>query len=400
MTTGRRYRILMFAREFPNPAKPRSGLWALGQALALRAHADLRVIAPVPRVPPVPVWGLWKALRSVPGERSENGLAVYHPRQLVGLGQTLFEIEGETYLGAVRELVRRLRADWPPDALHAHFVYPDGYAAARLSEEIGVPFFVTEHAFWSPGMDAHPRVREKAIWTSRRAARVVAVSEALRRSIVERAGNPENVTVIPNGVDVSVFFREGAPEATGPVSLLYVGWLTYHKGLDVLVRAMPAILGGLPDARLTVVGESLFRSQRRQERRIRALAERLGVAARIRFAGGKSPSEVARAMNAAALVVVPSRRESFGTVVVEAMACGRPVVATESGGPDELITPDVGLLVPPGDSEALAGAVIEVARNLDRYDAQRIRSRAVDSYSWPVVAERIASLYRQSLKGD
>jgi glycosyltransferase involved in cell wall biosynthesis len=399
MTTGRRFRILLLAREFPSSAKPRTGLWALGQAQALRAHADVRVMAPVPCAPPLPVRGLWKALREVPRERNENGLTIYHPRHLVGLGQTLYGIEGETYFRAVRKLVRRLRAEWPPDALHAHFVYPDGYAAARLSEEIGVPFFVTEHAFWSPGMDAHPRVRDKAIWTSSGAARVVAVSEALRRSIVESGCDPDRVIVIPNGVDVSTFSRGGNPETAGALSLLYVGWLTYHKGLDVLVRAMPSILRGRSDARLTVVGESLFRTQRRQERRIRALAEELGVASRIRFAGGMSPPEVAREMNAAALVVVPSRRESFGTVIVEAMACGKPVVATESGGPVDLITPEVGLIVPPGDPEALAAAVVEVARNRNRYDARRIRSRAVESYSWPVVAERIASLYRQSLNG-
>jgi glycosyltransferase involved in cell wall biosynthesis len=398
MTTGRRYRILLLAREFPNPAKPRSGLWALGQAHALRAHADLRVIAPVPRVPPFPVWGLWRALRAVPRERSENGLTIYHPRQLVGLGQSLYELEGETYLRAVRKLLRHVRAEWPPDALHAHFVYPDGYAAARLSEDLGVPFFITEHAFWSPGMDAHPRVRDEAIGCARRAARVVAVSEALRRSIVECAGDPGNVVVIPNGVDVSVFSRDGAPQTTAPLSLLYVGWLTYHKGLDVLVRAMPSILRARADAELTVVGESLFRTQRRQEREIRALAERLGVASSIRFVGGKSPPEVARAMNAAAVVVVPSRRESFGTVIVEAMACGRPVVATESGGPKDLITPGAGLLVPPEDPEALASAVIDVAGNLDRYDPERIRSRAVESHSWAVVAERIASLYEQELR--
>lgn len=397
MNTRRRFRILLLAREFPNRAKPRSGLWALGQAQALRAHADLRVVAPVPRVPPGPVWGLWKSLRAVPRERSENGLPIYHPRQLVGLGQTLYRFEGETYLRAVRGLLHRLRAEWSPDALHAHFVYPDGYAAARLSEEIGIPFFITEHAFWSPGLSAHPRVREKAIWASRRATRMIAVSDALRRSIVEHAGNPDNVVVIPNGVDVSVFSRSGSPRRSDPLSLVYVGWLTYHKGLDVLVRAMPSILRERPDAHLTVVGESLFRPQRRQERRIRELAERLGVAPHIRFVGGVSPPEVAQAMNAAAVVVVPSRRESFGAVIVEAMACGRPVVATESGGPEELISPESGLVVPPGNPEALAGAVLDVARNLDRYDPQRIRSRAVQSYSWAVVAEKIASLYRERL---
>ncbi|HEY7574516.1 MAG TPA: glycosyltransferase [Thermoanaerobaculia bacterium] len=397
MTTPGRFRILLLAREFPNPAKPRSGLWALGGARALQEHADLRVVAPVPRVPPVPVWGLWKALRAVPRERSEGGLLIYHPRQFVGLGQSLYEFEGETYLRTVRNLLRRLRADWVPDALHAHFVYPDGYAAARLSEELGIPFFITEHAFWSPGMDAHPRIRDEAVSCARRAARVVAVSEALRRSIVDCAGNPGNVVVIPNGVDVSVFSRDGAPETRDSLSLLYVGWLTYHKGLDLLVRAMPSILRERPDAQLTVVGESLFRTQRRQEREIRALAERLGAAPRIRFAGGKSPAEVARAMNAAAVVVVPSRRESFGTVIVEAMACGRPVVATESGGPKDLITPEAGLLVPPEDPEALASAVVDVARNLDRYDPERIRARAVECYSWPVVAEKIASLYAEAL---
>lgn len=397
----RRLRLLILAREFPSPAKPHTGLWVESQARALVRHAgmDVRVIAPVPRVPPVPVSGLWAALKRVPAERDSDGLQIYHPRQWVGLGQALIDWEGATYVRAVRGLARRLRVEWPFDAIHAHFVYPDGYAGARLAEQLGIPLVVGEHAFWQPWLGARPRIRAKALFAAHRAARVIANSEALRRSIVAVTGGHEKVEVIPNGVDVDVFSTDGASPPRA-LELLYVGWPTYHKGLDILIRALPAIVRARPDARLMVVGGSIYRTQRHQEREIRALAAELGVTSRIAWTGPLTPPEIAARMRASTLLVSPSRRETFGAVIVEAMACGRPVVATRSGGPEEIVTPEVGVLVPRDDPQALAAGILEVAAHSERYDPRVIRARAVERYGWETVARRLARVIEEVVGGN
>jgi glycosyltransferase involved in cell wall biosynthesis len=113
---------------------------------------------------------------------------------------------------------------------------------------------------------------------------------------------------------------------------------------------------------------------------------------------GKRPNtEIPLWMNACDLVVLPSLSEGFGVVLIEAMACGKPVVATRCGGPEEIVTPETGILVPPGDEIALAKALHDVLSDQQRFDPQEIRRRAVDNYAYGNIASRITAVYREVL---
>src|SRR5262249_62336963 len=124
--------------------------------------------------------------------------------------------------------------------------------------------------------------------------------------------------------------------------ILYVGVLNFNKGLDVLLHATQKLVQRQPEARLILLGGFFYRNTRLQAQCIQRLAHDLGLDAHVEFVGMKPPAEVARYMQESALLVLPSRRESFGSVLVEALACGTPVVATRCGGPEDIVNDSVG----------------------------------------------------------
>jgi glycosyltransferase involved in cell wall biosynthesis len=129
------------------------------------------------------------------------------------------------------------------------------------------------------------------------------------------------------------------------------------------------------------------------------LSHELGVSDRVRFVGRKPLRELVAAMQESALLVLPSRHESLGMVLVEALACGTPVVATRCGGPEDIVDDDVGLLVPPEDPTALADGLAQTLGSLDRYEPAVLRERTLARFGSHAVSERLAALYREALAG-
>ncbi len=123
----------------------------------------------------------------------------------------------------------------------------------------------------------------------------------------------------------------------------------------------------------------------------------LGLADRVEYAGKKPTPELVRYMQESALLVLPSRRESLGLVLAEALACGTPVVATRCGGPEDIVTDDVGVLVPPEDPEALAAGIEQALAQRDRFDARQLRAHALEHFGFDSVARRLEAVYREAL---
>src|SRR5262249_32619426 len=151
-------------------------------------------------------------------------------------------------------------------------------------------------------------------------------------------------------------------------------------------RALRQLLDRRRDLRLVLVGGNFYRRTRRQEEQLHRLAQELGVRDRVDFVGMKSPHEVADLMRQSSLLVLPSRAESFGLVLVEALACGIPVVATRCGGPADIVTDQVGSLVPPEDVEALALAIDRVLTDRTQYRAAHLRAYALEHFAWEQIA--------------
>jgi L-malate glycosyltransferase len=176
-----------------------------------------------------------------------------------------------------------------------------------------------------------------------------------------------------------------------------VGFVNRTKGVDVLLRAMRVLLDRRPRSRLVLVGGGFYRDTRRQGDQLQRLAVELGVQSQVQFVGMKTPVEVAACMRESALLVLPSRRETFGSVLVEALACGTPVVATRCGGPEDIVNEKVGQLAPPEDVPALAGAMEHVLAHRDEYDPTELRTYALERFSWELVARRTMDLYMEAV---
>lgn len=281
------------------------------------------------------------------------------------------------------------------DLIHCHMSWTSGYVGARLKEEFDVPYLLTVHANrnWFQEQLDSDNDRLTRAWTD--ADRLIRVN---RRDRSKLEPYNDDVVHVPNGYDTDIFERvptESARERLGiggdtPV-VFALGTLKPRKGFQHLMRAMTRVRDAETNARLVIGGQGGMRDE------LESLAEELGIADRTELLGYVESETLNDWMNAADLMVLPSYSESFGVVQLEAMACGTPVVATENGGSEEVITSDdYGLLVEgPESHDELADAVLEA---LDRdWDADAIEAYA-NEFTWENVCEEIADLYVEVLE--
>jgi glycosyltransferase involved in cell wall biosynthesis len=386
--------VLVLARSYPNDELPSLGLWTERPTVLLQeSGCDMQVVSPVPYCPPLPSIGplrQYTRFRRVRRSETRNGVAVLHPRFVVGPGTTLYATEASAYHRGIVDEADRLHEERPFDLIHAHFIYPDGAVAHRLASRWGIPFVVTEHAPWTGWLDRRG-VARAALPAARAATTIMAVSRSVERTIRAYAGDEPRVEVVPVGVDTALFRMPSAPRI--PDQILFVGFLNHMKGIDVLLDAIALLRDGELAGRAVLVGGGFYRNTRKQEETLRRRAEELDLGDRVTFAGRKPPAEVARLMAESAVVVLPSRAESFGAVLVEALACGTPVVATSCGGPEDIVSPEVGELVPVGDSRALADALYRTLTGPARYEPARLREYAQSRFDWQTVVGKIEDVY-------
>jgi len=395
VTGHRRLRVLVLSRSYPSDVLSTLGLWVEQPTVLLAERCDLQVVSPIPYFPPLPAVGplrQYVRFRRIPKSETRRGIAVRRPRFLAGPGRSLYAYEARAQELGIRRAVDRLHADFPFDLIHAHMIYPEGAVAHRLSQRYGVPFVVSEHAPWTERWFRRTRVRREALAAARAASFLLPVSTSVRRTMAAYGIDDDRMHVVPVGVDGDVF-RPGRPEDRRDGQVLYVGWINYTKGIDVLLRAMDLLRRRASPARLVLVGGALYRHTRLQEEKLRRLADSLGLEDSVTFVGRKPQHEVARMMAESAVVVLPSRAESFGAVLVEALACGTPVVATRCGGPEDIVVDGVGVLVSPEDSEGLADGISQFLGYRTDYEGGRLREHALSNFGLDVVTDRLFDVY-------
>ena len=395
-TRTRATRILLFSTVFPNAAQPTHGLFVRERMRGLPADAvEVRVVAPTPWFPFVS--GLRPGLRPrVPREEVQDGAPVLHPRFLSFPG-LLKCLDGLLLFLSTLPTLVRLRREFRFDVIDAHFVYPEGLAAALAGLVFRVPVVITLRGML-PLLAPYRLRRPQLRFALRRAARIVAVSESLRRDAVALGVPAERVRVIGNGVDPGLFHPLDRTESRralglakyGPL-LVSVGTLAPRKGFHLVMEAVAKLKKNWPSLRFAVVGGN--GTEGAMEAELRALADRLGIAGRVIFAGPRPAGELARWYSAADLFVLASGHEGCPNVVLEALACGTPVVATPVGDVPELISPASGLLVERKVESIVAGLEAALQRAWDR---EAIAGR-LSGRSWQVVGREAAEELREAV---
>jgi glycosyltransferase involved in cell wall biosynthesis len=387
--------ILVVSTLLPSSVEPERSTFNWEQVRALAGLVPLIAVAPVPWTPPVPARRAWERFRLVPGCETVDGIEVHHPRYLV-VPRRARAVQGWSYARRLDDVISSLSARFPPDAIFATWAYPDLYAATRVGHRRRLPVIGKVHGSdlnLLPGLGLERRIRAALS----AADRVVAVGETLRRTAVALGAPTERTVVVRNGIDLERFAprdRRNARAALGlPLDgelLLYVGRLTPEKGPDLLIDALGALAARRPAVQLALVGAGSL------EPALRRRAESLGLGQRCRFVGRRRQTEVARWLNAATLLVLPSRAEGVPNVLLEAVASGTPVVATRVGGVAEALEEGVaGLLVPPGAPPALAHAI---AMALDRAFAPHAVRATLRAQSWAASARGILGALQEGIR--
>lgn len=385
-------KVLVLSHLYPNSYTRASGIFVHNQLRFLREHCAIEVAAPVPWFP-FPGFGRWSACRRVPRVEVVDGLRICHPRRLALPRRIHLSGQWRFHLRALERCNFEV-----PDLVHAHCAYPDGRAAVEYGARNGKPVVITVHGFdikSLPRLD--PRWRLLTVEALERADAVVAVSRDLRNDVLELGIGAEKVRWIPNGVDCRLFSAAVSRRpGEGGWRLLYVGRFVEEKGLRVLLEALAKLRRRRSDVSLTLVGGHPATGTSEP---FLPLVAALGLSDCVEFRDAVPPGEMPRHMAASDLVVLPSFYDSFGIVLIEAMACGLPVVATRCGGPEEMVDDATGRLVAVGDSGDLAEGILAVLEEYGAYDREEIRRRAGERYDYRRVAARIHALYEEVLGG-
>ncbi len=273
-----------------------------------------------------------------------------------------------------------------PDIIHSHLAYPAGFLGTIIQKRKKIPNVLTEHTWISKYFRSWVH-KQCVLYTLKNAAAVVSVSNALMDNI----GNycKRSIAVVPNVIDVDRF-KISEKTKKGKINIGLLGGLgNYRKGLDILLKAI-SILND-KDFLLHIGGDGQLLGH------FKNMAKELMVEDRCKFYGGLQPSEILEFYSSIDLFVLASRDETFGVVIIEAMACGIPVIATKCGGPEEIITDDTGILVDKEDPEALARAISFMADNMSSYNSVQIRKYAYEKYGKAAFVENITKLYHHLL---
>ncbi|MES2269275.1 MAG: glycosyltransferase [Pseudomonadota bacterium] len=361
-------RVLMLSTLFPDISRPNFGVFVERQAreLASRPEAYVTVVAPI-GIPPWPLSNAdhYQPLTRLPEKERWRDLTVYRPRFPI-LPKIGGRFNVATMTHAIMPLIRRLHGERPFDVIDASFFYPDGPVAANIAKALGIPFSVKAR-----GADIHhwghaPATRKAVLRAGTQAAGLLAVSGAMKRSMVALGMDPDKIAVHYTGVDLDRFAimdRAAAKselDLAGPV-VLSVGALIPRKGQDLLICALPS----LPDVTLILIGEGPERGN------LQSLAERLGVADRVGILGAVPHDRLPQFLAAADVMALPSASEGLANAWVEALACGAPIVISDVGGARELVDrPEAGRIVGREPTE-IAAAVRELIDNPPDREATR-----------------------------
>lgn len=399
-TSAPKMKILIVTEMWP----PHSGTFVVEQIKSLAPFISIVVVVLVPNPPN---WRRYRSRRSPLTEMPEG------PQLMPGFGAqvVIYYLQYHTipelgkYLNSIqayRVLLKFLQQHKSFDFIHAHFAYILGYAAVRAAQQLHLPVVVTAHGsdinYYTRRTPTNWAAAWPTIWGLRHATAVTVVCEDLREKILSFNVPAERMTIIPAGVQENIFFPRGEKKSLRQqlklsekdTILLFVGNLIPVKGLKFLFRAFKQVCEKHSSIKMIIIGGGDL------EVSLKKFAHTLGIEPNIIWAGRKTHSEIPFWMSAVDFLVLPSLNEGYPMVVLEALACGTPVIASRVGGiPEILVSPDFGIMVPSCDSEALAQAILNVVSK--NWDQTKLVAYA-RANTWAERAQRFLKVYHNVIK--
>lgn len=382
-------KVLCFSTLYPNAGQPSHGVFVENRLRRLveTGEVEAKVLAPVPWFPSThPRFGAYSAFAKAPAYEVRHGIEVYHPRYLVipKIGMNITpSFLARSAVKAAKEIVQ---AGFDFDVLDAHYFYPDGIAAMAIADALHKPFMVTARGTDINLIPADDVARARIQAVGAKANALGAVCQALADEMVSLGLPREKTNTLRNGVDLDVFYpadRDAARKQwniNGP-TLVSVGGLVERKGHHLTIEAMKE----LPEFTFLLAGAGP------EDAALKAQADALGLAGRVRFLGPVPHSELASLFSAADISILASSREGWANVLLESMACGTPVVATNVWGTPEVVAaPEGGELIAERTSDAIAHGVKALWERLPDRAATRTYA---EGFHWAPTTQKQQELF-------
>ena len=274
-----------------------------------------------------------------------------------------------------------------PDAIYSHYL-SNTIKAIPLKKKYHIPIVAMEH--WS--QMAYPKIPNNTISTAKYVYssidQLITVSSALKNNIFQQIGCDS--IVIPNMVGKEFHYLPSNLKKKESIQLITTGRLIPEKHFDMLIQAIANI--STPKLQLYIIGNGS------EKQKLQKLVEKLQVQDQIQLLGHKSKQEIVTLLQQSDIFVLPSQSETFGVAYIEALACGLPIIATDCGGPRDIVTQNNGLLIPVNDQQALEQAIVQMSHNFNLYDKQSIAQDCQKRFAADNIAKHIAQILEQTIK--
>lgn len=389
-------KVLIYTSLFPNHLQPNFGNFIKQRMFhfAKLKDCDIKVVAPIPYCPPWSALGKWYQNSQIKKYEVMDGIEVYHPRYPL-IPKLSMPLHGLSLFLSSLRLLKKINQTFPFDLIDGHYIYPDGFAAVLLGKAMKKPVVLSAR-----GSDINQFTRFKTIkpmvrYALNHADHIISVCDALKQEVTDLSINDNKIKVISNGVDTEQFYPVDRKEARKKLSLahnkkiiLSVGSLIPRKGFHVILDAFPRLLQEDANIHFYIIGEGTFRLS--LERQIEAL----NLSQHVTLVGERPNSELKFWYNAADVFCLASSREGWANVIMESLACGTPVVATNVWGAPEIITnDDVGILVERSIGSIAEGLIGSLQRKWDRVGIRR----HVENRTWGAVAQEVKDVFEACL---
>lgn len=379
--------VLVLPKWYPGRPDPQLGDFIRKQMLAVAEQYKVSVIYPCP------VKDLPTAYEEVLDESAGAWeLRCYYRPSSLNSAPLRKAVNSFIYRRTFRKGIDRLLGERGlPDLVHAHILTRPVWMAWRLSRKWGVPFIASEQS--SVHLDGtwqrkSPMAKAIDRFLFKQAAALTAVSPHLAEALT-KAGLGKAHAIVPNvvpGMD-----RALPPSGPSGHFMMVADLVDRTKNVSGVLHALAATHAQGHEFRLEVIGDGPDREM------LHALADRLGIGPHVRWHGRLAHADVLPAMASTGTVIINSNFETFSVVTGEALASGKPVIATRCGGPEAFITPQNGMLTPVADHGALAQAMVRMAKDHENYAPAAVRESVSQRFSPKAVAEGFDAVYQKAL---
>lgn len=272
------------------------------------------------------------------------------------------------------------------DIIHSHLSYPAGFLGTIIQKRNKIPNIITEHS--TINLYFRSFIHKKCVtYSLRNTAVVISVSNSLKKEIVAQCDR--QVNVIPNIVDTDNF-NITKPKEDQTLNIGFLGGLgNTNKGLDILFKSASLLKG--KKFILHIGGNGNLMDN------FKKMAKEFGIDDNCKFYGEILRKDISQFYSGLDIFILPSRYETFGVVLIEAMSCGIPVIATKCGGPQDIVTKSTGMLIEKDNPEELANAIRTMSESLGSYNKEAIRNYAVKTFGRSVFIEKMTKLYHDTL---